>query len=175
MTAENGQQAVEMTMANQPDIVFMDIWMPVLDGLKATQQIISKLDEKRPKLVAVSASVLSHEQQQYRDAGFDYFIPKPVDSGELYRCLAELLQVEYEYATDLSPSDGTSEISIPEELLVRLKETAELGHVAEFEKALAEVRELGEAESLLAEQLLKLSRNFDMERILNILRAIENE
>lgn len=172
--AENGQQAVEITIAKQPDIVFMDIWMPVLDGLKATQQIISKLGKERPKLVAVSASVLSHEQQQYRDAGFDYFIPKPVNSSELYRCLAELLQVEYEYATDLL-SDGVPEISIPEHLLVHLKETAELGHVAEFEKALAEVGELGEAERLLAEQLLKLSQNFDMERILSILEAIKNE
>lgn len=175
ITAEDGQQAVEMTISDRPDIVFMDIWMPVMDGLKAAQQILLEFGEDRPKLVAVSASALSHEQQQYRDAGFDHFVPKPVKSSELYACLAELLQVEYEYEADVPFPGDAPEMVLPRELLARLKETAELGHVAEFEGTLDEVRAIGEDGLLLAEQLLRLSRNFDMERILDILRAIENE
>ena len=65
ITAENGQQAVEATLADKPDIVFMDIWMPQMDGLQAVRQILLECGEDHPKLVAVSASVLAHERQGY--------------------------------------------------------------------------------------------------------------
>jgi len=56
ITAENGQQAVEAVIAHQPDIVFMDIWMPVMDGIQALKEILLECGEARPILVAVSAS-----------------------------------------------------------------------------------------------------------------------
>jgi hypothetical protein len=65
-----------------------------------------------------------------------------------------------------------SEIVLSEELFSRLKESAELGDVTELEKTLDEVRQMGEVERLLAEQILTFSRNFDMKAILNVLSEI---
>ena len=188
ITAENGQQAVETTYANQPDIVFMDIWMPVLNGLQAIQPIILKYGASRPKLVAVSASVLPHERQKYFEEGFDDFIAKPVDAQRVYECLASLLHIKYEYddddfkSVDFDDFDGLKKveqatkdlenIALPEELFNRLKEAAELSVVTELEEALNEVGQMGEAERLLAEKLLTFSRNFDMKGILDILDQI---
>jgi CheY-like chemotaxis protein len=123
MTAENGVQAVEATLANKPDIVFMDIWMPHKDGPQAVREILLKCSqgrsfassgtpkayggEDRPKLVAVSASALAHERQSYFDAGFDDFIAKPIDAKRVYECLAKFLRIEYEYEDEnLPPIDG---------------------------------------------------------------------
>jgi len=174
ITAENGQQAVETVVTSQPDIVFMDIWMPEMDGIEAIQRILSECSEDCPKLVAVSASVLIHERQQYLDSGFQDFIPKPVDARQVYDCLASLLHVEYEYELDMTSIEGL-EIVLPEDLLLHLRKSAELGQVTELEETLEAVRQMGKEGKLLADQLLKLSRNFDMEGILNVLRTIQHE
>ncbi len=151
----------------------MDIWMPVLDGLEALQQILSESGEDCPKMVAVSASALAHERQRYFDAGFDAFIPKPVDEKKVYQCLANLLHVEYEYEDDLK-SINFEEIVLPETLFLRLKELAELGEVTKLEEAVDEVRQMGETGQMLAEQLLQWCRKFDMKGILEILGFISD-
>ena len=175
ITVEDGQQAVEAVRANQPDIVFMDIWMPQMDGLQAAQQIISEYDASRPKLVAVSASVLAHERQRYFGEGFDDFIPKPVKAEQVYECLASLLHIEYEYEYDGLPSIDFDEIVLSEDLILRLKEAAEFGEVTKLRESLDEVRQIGTHGHLLAERLHELSRSLDIDAILNILRAIKHE
>lgn len=125
VTAENGQQAVEAVMASKLDIVFMDIWMPEMDGLEAAQRILSECGDDSPKLVAVTASVLIHERQQYFDAGFQDFIPKPVDAQKVYECLANLLHVKYEYEPGITSIEGL-EIALPEDLLLHIRKSAQL-------------------------------------------------
>jgi CheY-like chemotaxis protein len=188
--AENGGQVLDAVRAEVPDIVFMDIWIPVMDGLEATQRIIEEFGEERPKLVAVSASALVHEQQRYFEAGFDDFIAKPVDSQRVYECLATFLHVEYEYDDSERPKTDFEKIVLPEELLSRLRRAAEFWEVTELEEALEEVcspslcsgsptaspyGQISEHRRLLAERLRELSRNFDMEGILEILGKISHE
>jgi len=172
ITAEDGQQTLDIMREKKPDIVLMDIWMPVMDGLEATRCILDEFGEERPKLVAVSASALVHERQTYFEAGFDDFIPKPVDAKRVYECLATFLRVEYEYEDSTTPQMDVYKTVLPEELLSRLKQATEVGRVTELEKAIEEVRQVGEHGHLLAEQLLYLSRNFDMNAILEILGTI---
>ncbi len=172
--AENGQQAVEATIENRPDIVFMDIWMPQMDGIQAIGQILAECGDYRPELVAVSASALAHERQSYLEAGFHDFVPKPVDSQKVYECLAHLLQVEYEYDQEF-PSIDFRQVSIPEELLLRLRRSADLGELGALRELIDQLSQIDEYGHLLAEQLLELSRNFDMEGILEILGEIRNE
>jgi len=173
--AENGQQALETARAECPDIVFMDIWMPIMDGLEATQRILEEFGKERPKLVAVSASALVHERQRYFEAGFDDFIAKPVDSQRVYECLATFLHVEYEYDDSEMPQTEFEKIVLPEEILSRLRRAAEFWEVTELEESLEEVCQIGEHGRLLAERLRELSRNFDMEGILEILKEISHE
>jgi signal transduction histidine kinase/CheY-like chemotaxis protein len=173
--AENGQQALEGLRAHQPDIMFLDIRMPDMNGLEVAQRIMEESGEERPKLVAVSASALVHERQRYFDAGFDTFVAKPVDSRKVYQCLADFLQVQYEYEDTQERQVSFGEIVLPEALFLRLKDAAGMGRVTELEKSINEVRQVGEQGNLLAEELLRLSQNFDMDAILEILGAIKHE
>jgi len=175
ITTENGQQAMESALADKPDIMFMDIWMPVMDGFQVARQIISEFSEERPVLVAVSASALAHERQRYLDEGYDDFIPKPVDEGEVYECLAKILHVEYEYDDGDFKSIDFEKIVLPEQLFLRLKEAASFSEVTEFEESFDEICQIGEHGRLLAERLRELSQNLDMEGILDILGAINHE
>jgi len=176
LLAEDGEQAVEMVRKHRPDIVFMDIRMPKMNGVEAAQQIWSEFGRTGLKIVAVSASALKHERQTYLETGFDGFIPKPFRFEQISECLVTLLAVEYETSEVFEASEVcASEVSLPEELLMRLKGAAELYRVTELESHLHEVEELGPAGKQLAERLNGFIRNYDMEAILNILSEMQQE
>lgn len=75
--AENGRIAVDMLDKQRYDLVFMDIQMPEMDGLQATRQIIEKHKENSPPIIAMTANVLSEEEQECRMAGMKDFVSKP--------------------------------------------------------------------------------------------------
>jgi len=103
--AGDGQEALEQARARPPDIILMDLHMPGIDGEEAMRRIREEQDCKGVKIAAVSASVLRHEQEQVVASGFDAFIGKPIQAGQVYACLADLLGVEYEYA-ELTPAEA---------------------------------------------------------------------
>ena len=90
--ANNGLEAVELFNQIQPDIVFLDIQMPEMDGVEACN-IIRPLANNIP-LVSITANVSPDETQQYRNTGFDYQVGKPVELQALYKILWALLERE---------------------------------------------------------------------------------
>ncbi len=177
LVAENGRQAVEVCLAHRPDVVFLDIRMPVMGGEDAAKQMVATLENQVPKIVAVSASALVHEQQRYREAGFDAFIAKPFRFEQITDCLASLLRVAYTYAR---PGDDTTSVApqsapklqLPQALLDRLKGAAQLYNVTHLERDLEAVAALGADGEQLASQLRGLVADLDMERLLEVLSEI---
>lgn len=95
LTAEvvdNGQKAVEEVQKNSYDIIFMDIHMPVMDGIDATKKIVELKGKDRPKIVAVTASTDHKNQERCLKAGMDGFIKKPIRRKELKDVIQELFQ-----------------------------------------------------------------------------------
>ncbi|MCH8294177.1 response regulator, partial [Candidatus Poribacteria bacterium] len=173
--AENGEQAIEMIRAHRPDIVFMDIWMPVMDGLEAVGRILEEFGGAEFKLVAISASTLKHEQQSYLDAGYDDFISKPFRFERICECLATLLNVEF--STDDADETETlsteaPQIALPADLLEQMKAAAEGYRVTEIRTHLDSVETLGEDEQRFAEQIRQLILSYDMDAIVEILEQI---
>jgi hypothetical protein len=85
------------------------------------------------------------------------------------------LHVEYEYEEIHERQVSFEEIVLPETLFLRLKDAAGMGRVTELEKSIDEMSQIGEQEGLLAEKLLELCQNFDMDAILQILEVIRHE
>ena len=67
--AGNGKIALELIEKNSTNIIFMDIEMPVMDGIEAVKRIIKEHGPNRFKIVAISASVFIHEVMEYRKTG----------------------------------------------------------------------------------------------------------
>ena len=88
-TAMNGQIGVEKYLALQPDIITLDVTMPVMDGLEAAAQI-EKLETGTP-IVAMTANIMSGEMEIYKSSGIPDYISKPFTSQELWRCLMKYL------------------------------------------------------------------------------------
>jgi len=87
--ANNGQEAVDMAKDNSYSIIFMDIKMPVMDGLEATQKI-RKFDKKTP-IVALTANSFDSDREAALASGCNEYMSKPVRIADLYNTMAKLL------------------------------------------------------------------------------------
>jgi Response regulator containing CheY-like receiver, AAA-type ATPase, and DNA-binding domains len=81
--AQNGAEAVRMALANPPDLVLMDLWMPVLDGLEAMKQLKDDARTAHVPVVALSAQATAPAPAAIVEAGACTFIQKPCDPDEL--------------------------------------------------------------------------------------------
>ncbi|MBN2745974.1 MAG: response regulator [Bacteroidales bacterium] len=95
-TADNGVIAVELFMEKPFDLVFMDIMMPIMDGLAATKSI-RKFEKEfldtRSHIIAVSANFQDEDLEEYLSSGLDKVIKKPVDFKMLNNWLSELYEL----------------------------------------------------------------------------------
>ena len=87
-TAENGQQALDAFITHKPDIIFMDVQMPEMDGLQATMAIrkIEAPDQRVP-IVALTANALTEQRARILMAGIDDYLTKPVSDTDLQHAL----------------------------------------------------------------------------------------
>ena len=177
--AGSGEEALEQVHQSLPDIVFMDMRLPGIDGIQAMQRIWDEFGRERVKIAAISASLMAHERQQYQEAGFDAFLGKPFRREQIYACLAELLRVEFVYETPPAETGETApdlpEIVLPGELHAHLWETADLSQVTAFERYLEEVQALGVAGQRLAGRLSELNQQYDRDALLALLEGIPHE
>jgi signal transduction histidine kinase/CheY-like chemotaxis protein/ligand-binding sensor domain-containing protein len=86
--AHNGREALDIALQGQIDLIFMDVQMPVMDGIEATRQIIQQMPkDRRPLIVAMTANAMESDRQRCLEAGMDTFISKPFLMNELVRML----------------------------------------------------------------------------------------
>ncbi|HKQ07974.1 MAG TPA: response regulator [Blastocatellia bacterium] len=89
--ATDGAQAIERALADKPDLILMDLSLPVIDGLSATRQIRQSNAMKRVPIIALTAHDLIDIQTQAEDAGCTDYAPKPVDFTMLIDMMAKYL------------------------------------------------------------------------------------
>ena len=86
---ENGQEVLDALEIKSYDLIFMDIQMPELDGLSATQRIIETYPAgQRPVIIAMTANAMSGVREQYLNAGMDDYISKPFKLQDLEQAIA---------------------------------------------------------------------------------------
>ena len=91
LEAENGQVAVELARCHHPDLILMDLDMPILDGYTAACRIRQLDDVRHVPIIAVSASPKESHMPYALTAGCNDYISKPVDFKELDHLLSNLL------------------------------------------------------------------------------------
>lgn len=88
--AQDGQAAVAMTNALRPDIILMDVSMPVLSGLEATRAIRAQAEIARTPIVALTAHAMDGDRARCLEAGCDAYATKPVDLQNLIATMERL-------------------------------------------------------------------------------------
>ncbi|MEN8258109.1 MAG: ATP-binding protein [Thermodesulfobacteriota bacterium] len=116
----NGQEAVQQFEQWHPHLIWMDIRMPVLDGLEATKRIKASKAGADTKIVALTAHALEEERREILEAGCDEFIRKPYRDTELFDALAKQLDVRFIYAKKELPATASQELKLDEEQLKKI-------------------------------------------------------
>lgn len=112
--AVNGLEAVEKFSKGSYDLILMDVQMPVMDGLEATQEI-RKIEIERGghiPIISLSASVLAKDKVHCVEAGMDGFVSKPVDFNELFKEIAKVVPKDSGTVIDeleISPRKNTTD------------------------------------------------------------------
>jgi len=93
----NGQEALDKAHEWQPDLILMDLIMPVLDGYEATRRIRKIQALQEVIVIAVSASAFSHDLEKGMEAGYNVCLTKPINVDRLFECLQTHLNLTWIY------------------------------------------------------------------------------
>ncbi|MEG4231837.1 PAS domain S-box protein [Microcoleus sp. Pol11C3] len=189
--ATNGQEAVQIWQQWQPDLTWMDIRMPVLDGYEATKQIRAMEDGQNSIIIALTAQASQSDRALALAAGCNDYISKPFGEQTLFLKMAEYLGLEYVYqeeetengerGTDCFPSylcsvaspvsdslDPTLLATLPKLWLVQLEDAALCGD----DVAIVElVAQLSSELAQFGTHLTELANQYQFEQILNVIKG----
>ena len=89
--AENGAEALRKSEAERPDLILMDLGMPVMDGWEATRILKANDNLKHIPIIAVTSHAMVGDEIEARKAGCDDYLPKPIDEDLLIRKIRKYL------------------------------------------------------------------------------------
>jgi Amt family ammonium transporter len=173
-TAANGDRAIALWRQWQPELIFMDIRMPQMNGHEAIQ-IIKGDTSSNTKIIVLTASALEEERASILALGCDDFMRKPFKMDELVLMMAKHLGVCYTCAEEnsvlesqlpLSALDRDSFTTIADELILELQQSIMEIDLDKIEQI---VEKISQENELLAQMIEQHISNFEYEHILNIL------
>jgi len=89
--AENGEEALTVTEQERPDLILMDLGMPVMDGWEATRRLKADAELKSIPVIAVTSHAMVGDEIEARKAGCDDYLPKPIDDELLMKKIKNFL------------------------------------------------------------------------------------
>jgi CheY-like chemotaxis protein len=185
LEATDGQQAILLARQMRPDLILMDRWMPVLDGLEAARRMRQMPELAGVPIVGISASVSEEDQALSREAGMDALLPKPIDWPRLVTLLEEQLGLEWE---SVAPARGAGDgeesgrvredkeegaaalVPPPQAELAVLLDLARMGNVRAIRERAAYIEKLGEQYVPFASKLRRLAEGFEERQILALIK-----
>ena len=101
LTAENGERGCEVASAERPDIILMDLEMPVMDGWEATRRLKSNPKTRDIPVIAFSAHALAGERSKALAAGCNEFETKPIEFDRLVATIRRILAARKDAGTNV--------------------------------------------------------------------------
>ncbi len=175
--AVNGQDALAKATQFFPELILMDLVMPVMDGLEATRQIRQIAALKGVIVIGVSASALETQRQVSLQAGCDDFLAKPIHIDELLERLQRHLRLEWLYeepsATDSGEQQVVETLPLvvpPKEDLKTLLEFSEIGHITGIQQSLENMKKADTQCIPFVTKIEEFVENFQFKHIIEMIQ-----
>jgi signal transduction histidine kinase/DNA-binding response OmpR family regulator len=177
LEAVNGEEAITRFKEEHPDLICMDMRMPVMDGYEATRLIKAMPEGRETPIIALTASAFEEDREAVMACGCDGFVRKPLKEHKLFDAITRLLGVRFRYQDQAiesrmeAPLDQRALAQLPKALLERLLEAAEQLDSEEIEKVVAEI-EIQSAP--LAGAIRDLAMQFRFDVVINAVQSATN-
>jgi two-component system, cell cycle response regulator DivK len=89
LEATTGEEAIELSLSQAPALVLMDVQLPGIDGVEALERLRQNERTASIPVLALTAQAMSGDRERFLEAGFDGYLAKPVDVGELIETVRE--------------------------------------------------------------------------------------
>jgi protein-histidine pros-kinase len=175
--ADNGQVAVQSWEQWMPDLILMDVHMPVMDGVEATRRIKADIRGKETKVIVLTASALDEDRRIAALGGADDFISKPCREDELLEKMRLHLELVYDYeemsGASTQPKDGIAALSaerlgrLAPDLAEELREATLKGNKRRLDEL---IRRVPDADC--ARALQELANKYDYDTLTHLLEDV---
>ena len=177
LEAVDGLDGMNQANSFQPDLILIDLVMPVMDGIEAIRRIRKSHKLKNIPIIALSASVFESDRKTSLQAGGDDFLPKPIRVDPLIEILGKHLNLSWVYKEDqpshkLQPTKSGIFAPPPAHELKSLYEFAKRGNVRGIREEIARIEKLDQRFIPFAKKLRKLAKSFNMKQICNFLESL---
>jgi signal transduction histidine kinase/DNA-binding NarL/FixJ family response regulator len=172
LEATDGREALDQATAKKPDLIIMDVMMPVIDGLEATRRIRQLPSAREVPIVAVSASASSSDRIRCMEAGVNAFLTKPIDQGLLLKHIGDFLGLSWIYQQQ-APSETYGGVVLPpprDEMEV-LHELALNGSMRDIAQWAVHLTSRDERYRGFANRLRELAQGFESKAILELVEG----
>lgn len=170
--ASNGREAIQLWQQHKPQLIWMDIRMPIMDGYQATQYIRKQPNGEETVIIALTASAFDIKREKAFHVGCNDFVAKPFQEGVIFEKMALHLGVRYIYETQSSNLQKRHQLGkqltseslsvLPLWLLTQLHQAAELG---DDQKAKQLIEQIPEFHNPLKMALIQLVEELRLDTI----------
>ena len=176
--AVNGKEAVELFDQWHPHLIWMDMRMPVMDGMEATRRIKSTEAGAHTKIVALTAHALEDERREILAAGCDDFVRKPYRDSEIFDALSTHLGIRFRHSdSGTSENEKTVSASVADGLRELPPHFADdLLRAVQFlesPRILGVIGHISDLNHELGERLRRMAENLQYREILEILNGLK--
>ena len=173
--ASNGQEGLELAARLKPDLILMDVMMPVMDGLEAIRRIRARPDLAHLPVIAVSASTSPADEARSLAAGASAFIAKPIHIDTMLHVIGEHLALRWVYEERAAIPDGTENFSSdalvipsPEEIEA-LHYLAQVGNMRDIRDRAEQLRVVDSRYAAFAARLEILAQRYESQAIVTMI------
>jgi CheY-like chemotaxis protein len=166
--ATNGLECLVLLDSFKPDLILMDVMMPVMDGNETTRQIRRMPGWGGIPIIAVTASTGAEAEHKSREAGVDAFVAKPVDHDALLRTIGQLLSLKWITEQPAPTAEGDEEthlVAPPAEEIEGLWQLAQIGNMRKIREQAAYLKGLDPAYGPFATRLDTLAQGYHSKQL----------
>ncbi len=179
--AANGQEAIEIWERWQPQVILMDMRMPVMDGHEAVRRIKATAQGRQTVVIALTATAFEEDRSAILAEGCDGFMRKPFRESELLAALTDLAGVRFMYEdgeTGATEPGGRGDV-LTETQVVQVMARSSIEWLTAFEQAALDgdvqsltelIEQLRPPDRALADRLTDLTQAFQLDQLLNLVR-----